>query len=230
MPPLEIRLKDGVNLNDVLDKKQSVYFTVGKRSDGLPKDRVGYYDPNSKTGNIDIVDSSNAAATGIHEKEHHVQDMLTVSPYYNVEKSKQHFLSSEEVNKERLFNREVDFLKELQDTRAFKSTHSNDVAELNATAKQALYQMLTEDYPYRIPRVPEADLVKWYKEEIISMSDEKFLDRIANVNAYGQDYVNSIRQKEFDDPSFAHYLTNRLKEFVINQYFKSGGIIKNPYK
>ena len=80
--------------------------------------------------------------------------------------------------------------------------------------------MFKNRLPYADERFMTKELLDLYKTEIAEMTSEEFIKEFSkDANAYARDYLRGIEEIKKKDPARAEYLTKRLKDLVINQYF-----------
>lgn len=220
---------DGKTLDDILDEPASLY--ISSSSTG-----IGGYD-GIKGSNIDLSHSSLSSHTSmVHEKQHAVQRATNAGkadvtqyalgdyrlfPKHGALRSGYHKILSDQ----------ADFLKELDtglpaDSKGtitdlvFKTDDSRNIRELNATVTESLYKMFKNRLPYHDERFMTKEMLDLYKTEIAEMTSEEFIKEFSkDANAYATDYLRGIEKIKKKDPARAEYLTKRLKDLVINQYF-----------
>lgn len=223
-----IRL-DGKTLDDIMSEPISLYASSSPTG-------IGGYD-GVKGSNVDLSHPSLPSHTSaVHEKKHAVQratnankaDVLQDAlvdyrrfPKHEALKSGYHKILADQ----------ADFLKELDtglpadsaDTVAeliFKTNGSRNIRELNATVTESLYKMFKNRLPYSDERFMTKEMLDLYKTEIAEMTSEEFMKEFSrDANSYAKDYIRGIEAIKKKDPARAEYLTKRLKDLVINQYF-----------
>ena len=223
-----IRL-DTKTLDDVMNEPASLYVSSSPT-------RLGGYDGGQLGSNADVSNQLPSHTTLVHEKKHAVQratnagnaDIVSDAlvdyrrfPKHDLLKSGYHEILSDQ----------ADFLKELDTglmpgstdnatNLIFKENDSRNIRELNATAAESLYKMFKNRLPYADERFMTKELLDLYKTEIAEMTSEEFIKEFSkDANAYARDYLRGIEEIKKKDPARAEYLTKRLKDLVINQYF-----------
>lgn len=222
-----IRLEDKT-LDEIMNEPISLYASASPTG-------VGGYDGQNGS-NVDLSLSSLPSHTSaVHEKKHAVQRATNVSKadiHNDILGDYRQFPSSAvKTGYHKILADQADFLKEL-DTGlppeskgaitelVFQTEGSRNLRELNATMTESLYKMFKNRLPSVDKRLMTKEILDLYKTELAQMTSEEFLKEFSkDANAYAADYVRGIKNIAKKDPGRAEYLTKRLKDLVINQYF-----------